>query len=159
LTVSEKSVAGAAKGTLGDWWSPRAEGAEALIAVRTTVQNGVQVVAFDGDLDARTAPPAHRRATGTLIPDCPVVLDLSRVKYVSSAGLRMLLLLHRDARRIARVPMVLTGVSHELRSVLEATGFLRFLAVHPKVDDGIRAALAARHGAGVPTAPTPATGG
>lgn len=153
--MSETSSAvGAGNGTLGDWWSPGAIGAEAPIAVRITVQDGVQIVAFNGDLDARTAPLAHQRATGTLSLGSPVVLDLSRVPYVSSAGLRMLLLLHRARQRIAGVPMVLAGASPELCSVLGATGFLRFLPSYPTVGDGVRAALQA---AGSPAMSTPGT--
>jgi anti-sigma B factor antagonist len=129
--------------TEGVWWSPGARGAETPIAVRFTERDGVTVVAFDGALDAGTAPLAHQRATAILAQGRPVVLDLTRVPYVSSAGLRMLLLLHRHARRIAGAPMVLAGASAELLSVLEATGFLRFLPAFRTVGEGVRAALLA----------------
>jgi anti-sigma B factor antagonist len=120
------------------------------------VQDGVQVVAFDGDLDARTAPLAHQWAARTLSRGSPVVLDLTRVPYVSSAGLRMLLLLHRNAQRIAGASMVLAGMSPELCSVLQATGFSQFLSAFPTVGDGVRAALRAAES---PAVSTPATEG
>ncbi|MFI8088863.1 STAS domain-containing protein [Streptomyces sp. NPDC086080] len=52
-------------------------------------------------------------------------IDLKNVSYVSSAGLRTLLVVYREAQHSgARV--TLTGVGEEVRFVMSATGFLDF---------------------------------
>ncbi|WP_411106540.1 STAS domain-containing protein [Streptomyces sp. cmx-4-9] len=52
-------------------------------------------------------------------------IDLTAVTYVSSAGLRTLLVVYREAQH-AGVAVTLYGVSEEVRFVMSATGFLDF---------------------------------
>ncbi|MEZ0067891.1 anti-sigma B factor antagonist [Streptacidiphilus sp. MAP12-20] len=54
-----------------------------------------------------------------------LVIDLGKVEYVSSAGLRTLLVVYREAQR-ASATVRLTGLSEELRFVMSVTGFLDF---------------------------------
>jgi anti-sigma B factor antagonist len=68
----------------------------------------------------------------------PVLLDLSEVGYISSAGLRILLLAYRRAEQTG-TPIALVGVSETLRDVLAATGFLRFFQVADSISDGVAA--------------------
>jgi anti-sigma B factor antagonist len=57
-----------------------------------------------------------------------MILDLSKVDYLSSAGLRLLLLLYREfAAKKGKV--VLLGVSEEIRTVMSHTGFLNFFTL------------------------------
>ncbi|MER5931494.1 STAS domain-containing protein [Streptomyces sp. NPDC002054] len=55
----------------------------------------------------------------------PLKIDLTAVTYVSSAGLRTLLVVYREAQH-AGVAVTLYGVSEEVRFVMSATGFLDF---------------------------------
>ncbi|RSS81793.1 STAS domain-containing protein [Streptomyces sp. WAC06614] len=55
----------------------------------------------------------------------PLRIDLTSVTYVSSAGLRTLLVVYREAQH-AEVAVTLYGVSEEVRFVMSATGFLDF---------------------------------
>jgi anti-sigma B factor antagonist len=56
---------------------------------------------------------------------------------MSSAGLRTLLLLYRNAEAV-NTTVGLAGVSPDLRQMMEATGFLGFFAVSDTVSDGLR---------------------
>jgi anti-sigma B factor antagonist len=66
-----------------------------------------------------------------------VLVDLSAVPYMSSAGLRTMLLLYRNAQAVGTT-VCLVGVSTELQEMMEATGFLGYFPVHDTVEDGLR---------------------
>jgi anti-sigma B factor antagonist len=86
------------------------------------------VITLDGQLDSGTAP-AVQADLDRLLPDSgTVVLDLGTMTYMSSAGLRVLLLAHRRAQRTGS-RIVLTKVAPEVREVMSATGFLDFFEV------------------------------
>ena len=111
---------------------------ERRIRVRATTRGGVTVIALDGALDSETAPPAQQ-TVGALMPaGARVVLDLSRTSYLSSAGLRVLLVLYRQARGSGG-RLALAGVPAEVRAVMSATGFLDALPVADTVEDGVAA--------------------
>ncbi len=56
-----------------------------------------------------------------------LILDMTRVDYLSSAGLRLLLLTYREVTA-ARGKVVLLGVSREIQTVMSHTGFLSFFS-------------------------------
>jgi len=97
----------------------------------------VTVIALVGELDSGTAPGAHENLR-ELVPDRGrVLLDLSRTSYLSSAGLRVLLLAYRDAES-SGTRIVLTGLSAEISALMAATGFLAYFAVADSVSDGVQ---------------------
>lgn len=107
------------------------------VAVEITHTDGVCLIALSGRIDSRTVPDIETEVRAATAEAKRVVLDLDAVPYLSSAGIRLLLLLYRDVRdRGGRI--VLAGLSEELRDVLDMTGFLSFFEV---VDDA-RAGLA-----------------
>jgi len=87
------------------------------------VLGGAAVLALTGDLGRATAEEVSRAQDLTMPETGAVVLDLSDVPYLSSAGLRVLLLLHRRAR-MRRQRLALVGVPAETRELLSTTGFL-----------------------------------
>jgi anti-sigma B factor antagonist len=106
--------------------------------VAVTRVDDVTVVALSGDIDGSTAPVAQARILEQLAPEEGVVLDMTAVRYMSSAGLRMLLSAHRSAQsKNARV--LLVGLSENLQDTMAATGFLGFFSTYPTLP----AALAA----------------
>ena len=52
-------------------------------------------------------------------------MDVSRMPYVSSAGLRVLLMMYKSLADKDKFEM--TGVSEDVREILETTGFDQFL--------------------------------
>lgn len=105
------------------------------------MRDGVTVVALDGDLDSHSAPEAHAGIAELLPGAGSMLLDLRRVRYMSSAGLRVLLLVYRRARQ-EHVRLALAGLPDEVRAVMAATGFLDAFTVTPTVNDGVRALAA-----------------
>lgn len=77
-----------------------------------------------------------------ILPHLPsakrVILEMSKVTFLSSFGLRTLLLLHRQiAGEGGR--LVLAGLSEELRDTMSITGFLDFFTHYPTLAEALEA--------------------
>jgi anti-sigma B factor antagonist len=94
---------------------------ETLDDARTTI------AALRGEITSATAPALHDGLIALLTERGRLVVDLSEVTFVSSAGLRVLVLLYRCADRM-QACVELAGLSEQLRFVMAATGFLELFA-------------------------------
>jgi len=85
-------------------------------------------LAVSGRLDTTTAP----KLQDALLPEFDtakhVELEFSELTYVSSAGLRILLM-GEKAAKAKGASMTLTGVSGEIMDVFEMTGFVDMLTI------------------------------
>ena len=97
------------------------------------MRGSVTVVELDGELDSVTAPASREELSQLAGSGGPVLLDLSRMSYMSSAGLRVLLLVYRQARD-AGAALALAGLPPMIREVMAATGFLDFFTVADSVE-------------------------
>lgn len=98
------------------------------MTVQSTKRNDVVVVSLQGRMDSRTAGHLRKEAASIVGMAERIVLDLSGVSYLSSAGMRLLLLLYRYfLANSARC--VLMGISDELVRLMSHTGFLGFFKV------------------------------
>src|SRR5262245_16967146 len=86
---------------------------------------GITVLELTGELTWKSAEEAQQRILERTQPEGKMVLDMSGVPYMSSAGLRLLLVAYR---RISGQGgrAVVVGLSEELRHTMEITGFLDF---------------------------------
>jgi anti-sigma B factor antagonist len=97
---------------------------------------GALVFTVVGDIDGKTAPELHAAVAPKVPPDGSVLLDMSGVGYMSSAGLRALLLLHREAQG-KRARLVLVGLAEELRETMALTGFDQHFTLCGTLDSGL----------------------
>lgn len=110
--------------------------------IKTRTSGPVTVVALSGALDGTAAAEARDRINELLPQHEYLLCDLSGTTCVSSASLRTMLLIYRQAQALGRTVAVV-GLTPEVHNVLEATGFLDFFVVAETVDDGV-AAVSAR---------------
>jgi anti-sigma B factor antagonist len=97
-----------------------------LLSIEVTRVDDVQIVEVAGELDIASAPElAH--ALGTLEP-CNVTVDLARVTFVDSSGLRCLLEAHQRMRGDGSTLSV-RGTSPIVRRTFEVTGLDQVLLV------------------------------
>jgi anti-sigma B factor antagonist len=95
------------------------------MGLNITTLDQVTVVELSGDLDSKTAPPLQEQLLPLAKDDnCKLILDMSRVEYMSSAGLRMLLAVRRQIPISGHV--VLLGLPEAIRGTMAITGFLDF---------------------------------
>lgn len=91
---------------------------------------GTRVVAAERRLDSATAPAAEAALLSLMDAAARVVLDLSAVTYISSAGLRVLLLAARRARA-GGGRFALAAPQPAVREVLDVSAFARIMPIHP----------------------------
>ncbi len=96
----------------------------------------VTVVSIVGEMDGSTAPEAQDKVLQILGPGVRILLDLTALEYMSSAGARTLLLIHRQITQ-NEGDLILAGLSIEIADMLAATGFLDYFDVANTVDDGL----------------------
>ena len=107
-----------------------------VINIRTI--GDVTVVGIVGDIDGRTAPEVREQVSAQVQPGVKMILHMSQVEYMSSAGLRMLLATYRQVvGNNGRV--VLAGVLGEIQDTMSVTGFLRFFTVCETVEAALEA--------------------
>jgi anti-sigma B factor antagonist len=100
--------------------------------------DGVTVATLAGTIDGASAPAAQAMLEPLLRPGNRFVLAMDGVEYMSSAGLRMMLMIHRQVTgRGGKV--VLCGLSDEIRDTMMLTGFLDFFATAATAADGVAA--------------------
>lgn len=92
---------------------------------------GALVIAPAGRLDSVSSSALEQLVASRLeAGERRVVIDLSGVEYISSAGLRVLLM---AAKRLKQPPaaLVLCGLGPSVRTVLELAGFLPLFVIEP----------------------------
>ena len=92
-----------------------------MLNINKTVENGEAVFKLEGRLDTSTAPAFEAELKQSLDGVSSLILDFEKLEYISSAGLRVLLvalkLLHNKGR------MKITHVNDLVGEVFEVTGF------------------------------------
>jgi anti-sigma B factor antagonist/stage II sporulation protein AA (anti-sigma F factor antagonist) len=91
----------------------------------------VQVIRLIGRLDSANSPELERALREQLDAGCArLLLDLSALDYISSAGLRVVLLAGKALRTRQPVGrLALAGVRGMVREVFEMSGFLALFPV------------------------------
>ncbi len=84
-------------------------------------------IALEGRLDTMTAPELEKELNRSLDGVKSLVLDFSKLDYISSAGLRVLLSAHKIMS--ARDGMKVKNVNEIVQEVLEVTGFADILTI------------------------------
>jgi stage II sporulation protein AA (anti-sigma F factor antagonist) len=99
--------------------------------VTTHTEEGANIVAIAGSLDAGTAAELEGQLAG-LGRDgtAPMILDLAALDYVSSAGLRVLLSTAKQLKRADR-PLALCSLTHAVAQIFEISGFSTILTIAP----------------------------
>ena len=91
-------------------------------------QNGTALtLALQGRLDTVTSPELEAELKNSLDGVDSLVLDLSGLEYISSAGLRVLLSAHKAMS--GRSGMKVTNAGEIVREVFEVTGFSDILNI------------------------------
>ncbi len=105
--------------------------------IKTKTIEAVTVVELAGDIDAKTAPIVTEKVLPLAEPGSKIIMDMNNVPYMSSAGLRMLLTLYRQATA-KDGKLVLVGLSEEIEDTMSVTGFLDFFKTSETVESGLK---------------------
>jgi anti-sigma B factor antagonist len=99
--------------------------------INQSQQEDVTVVSLGGRFDAQSAGAADESLGSLLADGCPKLLvDLSGVEYISSAGLRVLLSTAKK-QNAAGGKLVLCGLKPYVQEVFEVAGFTTIFQIMP----------------------------
>ncbi len=88
-------------------------------------ENETLTIIFEGKLDTATTPQATQEIEIELDKINKLVLDMKDLKYISSAGLRLMLSLHK--KMAAKGGMTLKNVNETNMEIFDMTGFTDIL--------------------------------
>lgn len=84
-------------------------------------------IALEGRLDTTTAPDLDTALNADLAGVEKLVFDFSKLEYISSAGLRVLLSAQKTMNK--QGSMVVKNVCEEVKEIFEVTGFSDILTI------------------------------
>ena len=84
-------------------------------------------VALDGRLDTTTAPQLEAELSNSLNDVKTLVIDMKKLVYISSAGLRVLLKTQKIMNK--QGTMIVKNISQEIQDIFEVTGFDEILNI------------------------------
>jgi anti-sigma B factor antagonist len=98
------------------------------VDIEEVEQDGITIIAPTGRLDINTAPEAE----AVLIPKFDggngVVVDFAGLTYISSAGLRILLIAAKRSKA-SGVPLALANLAPAILEVFEVSGFAKLFKI------------------------------
>lgn len=97
------------------------------MTIEKAQNNGALTLALEGRLDTVTAPQLEAELKTALEGAKSLTLDFSKLDYISSAGLRVLLSAHKILA--SKGGMKVTNVNEIVREVFEVTGFADILNI------------------------------
>ena len=103
--------------------------------IEKLIENGRCVVGLKGRLDAVTAPELEK-SLGEIIDEgnLNMVLNLTGLEYVSSAGLRIFLVATKKIKAL-KGELCLAGLSGNIKEVIEISGFPSIMPCYDTMQD------------------------
>lgn len=93
------------------------------------MNDGVLEIAVEGRLDTATAPQLDNEIKASIDQADSVVMDFSKLDYISSAGLRVLLSANKVMLGSGKEAITITNSNEIVKEVFEVTGFCDILNI------------------------------
>lgn len=97
------------------------------MTITKTLNESALTIALEGRLDTTTAPDLEKELKQSMDAATTLTLDFSKLDYISSAGLRVLLSAHKAMA--SKGGMKVTNVNELVKEVFEVTGFSDILTI------------------------------
>jgi anti-anti-sigma factor len=103
--------------------------------IEEVMQNNICVVRVTGRLDATTAPELDQAVVQIIEQGKhKMVFDLTHLEYVSSAGLRIFLVVAKKLK-VLNGELSLAGLQGNIKEVIEISGFPSILPCYDSMED------------------------
>ena len=93
----------------------------------------LKIIALDGELQANNADNIRDEVIA-LIDKKPLIISMEKCTYVSSAGLRAMLMIAKTAKA-RKVKIIYAAATEEVTDVLKMTGFIKMFKCVATVAD------------------------
>lgn len=97
------------------------------MTITTNQENGKLSIALEGRLDTNTAPQLDVQLKQSINGVSELEFDFSKLDYISSAGLRVLLAAQKIMNKQGK--MLIRHVNETIMEVFEITGFVDILTI------------------------------
>jgi len=98
-----------------------------MLSIHKTIADGRAVFVLSGRLDTVTSPQLDRELRTSLEGVTELILDMKDLVYLSSAGLRVLLVTQRTMAEQGEMKVI--HANEIVMEIFEVTGFLNILTV------------------------------
>jgi len=105
-----------------------------MLAILIQQQEKSTVITLDGQFNALGAVDFDDQMAKVELVETNVILDFSRVTFLSSAGVRSLLTLEK-ATRSSKGALYISGISDLVRQVLDISGLSRYLKITSDLEE------------------------
>ena len=110
---------------------------DTIVNINVTDQDNIKIIDLEGDLDTGTSPQAQEAMSGILEQGAArLVLDMEKINYISSAGLRVLLVIAKQCGA-AGGELRICGLNAMAREVFDISGFSSILNIFPTRQDAL----------------------
>ena len=99
-------------------------------------ENGFTVLQVSGRLDAVTAETFATECKPHLAPDKRIVLDLTTLEYISSAGIRAILLLAKHLKEL-KGGLAVAGTRGMVKEVFDITGLEKVFPLFETISQAV----------------------
>lgn len=100
-------------------------------------ENNVMVLEVKGEVDAYTAQELNKTLADLLNQGHHrIVMDVSKMMFISSAGIREILYAHKEAAQLGG-EVRLVGPQDQVRRIFEIAGFLEILQITDELEESI----------------------
>lgn len=108
------------------------------ITVEIAREDAATIAKLTGRLDGPAAPTLDQALVPLVTPGTKLVLDLTDLAYVSSAGLRIFLKTAKQAKAV-KARLSLFGINEAVQEVFDISGFTAIFEIHENRDSAIAA--------------------
>ncbi|WP_051412249.1 STAS domain-containing protein [Halonatronum saccharophilum] len=97
---------------------------------------GIKIIKLVGDLNGKWSGEVRDKIIALIDSNSKMVFDMSECNYISSAGLRTLLIIAKKLKSLDSYG-VLADLGEEVKDIMDMTGFSHILDSYDRVDQAI----------------------
>lgn len=105
--------------------------------IRQQQKEGATILELEGSIDSKTTADIQSKVMEVAVASEKLVLVFSNVSFVSSAGLRLLLMVYRQVHS-KNGKVVLVDVSEEIRDIMTMTGFINYFELCETLEQALK---------------------
>lgn len=107
--------------------------------IKETKKDKVTLLAVEGRIDSSTSAALEKKLIALIDTDRvkDVIMDFSAMDYISSAGLRVLLMAAKKAGKLGG-KVVLVGLNSNVKEVFDISGFSNIFSIFASQEEAVR---------------------
>lgn len=105
--------------------------------IKEEKRGNVKIVGLRGRLDANTSPSVEKQLQAFMDQgEKRLVFDLSELTYISSVGLRVLIVVAKDIQKV-NGKLALARLNERIHEILKIAGFTRIFSIYPTCEEAV----------------------